>query len=419
VSRPNPRLAGLALAAATNDVVDLGRRLSGLEARSVVIRDVDLPDSVGRRPRKCSLLEVGIVSEAVEVVKYLLEFHDVEVVRGTVKMALSTGNAEIVRLLWQRVGEVQQATRADLLQVAADFHRDVPLGWLFRDANVLEREVAAEFALERKLADGLLVMISNGLRPWSWRTREVASGWSAASGLVFREPTGGLTRESGWWVSTVGAVTELPPGCSHRSWDRRERTVEIVFPFTLEVLEYGQAGGSCEVLVHVALPPGVTSIGVDAFDRCASLGTFHVPGKVTVIDESAFRGCSRLRDLELPASLETIGDHAFNGCSSLQCLIFPKGLQHIESRAFRHCTDLREVTFPSGSRTEIGRAAFKGCPSLRVVKIPKSLTQVGGGAFSLCPSLEKKTEQMIAERFGRVALANMLDSDEDEDVDDF
>jgi hypothetical protein len=133
---------------------------------------------------------------AVDASKYLLGFCGVTPTRTTLKMALSTGYPEMIRLIWQRLPE-EQDRRLDLLEISADFHREAPLGWLFRDSNEIEREVFAECALERHLADALLVGLRNGPRPWSWRTRELAASWPAAgSGIVFGSAPNGIAAGS-------------------------------------------------------------------------------------------------------------------------------------------------------------------------------------------------------------------------------
>jgi hypothetical protein len=112
----------------SNDIFALGRLLGGEVAKTVRIRVEDIPESVIRRPFRCSLLDVSVGAGAVEMTKYLLEFHDVKPTRETLKQAISTGNAELIRLMWQRVPEGDRLHRADLLQVAADFHREAALG---------------------------------------------------------------------------------------------------------------------------------------------------------------------------------------------------------------------------------------------------------------------------------------------------
>jgi hypothetical protein len=177
----------MAEAAASNDVGGVGRLLGAREAKSIEFRLEVLPESVQRKPLKSSLLDVAVGAGAVEVAKCLLEFHGVEASRETLKEALSTGSPELIRVIWQRLPEGEFRFREDLLEVSADFHREVALGWLLREASVFERELFAVFALERHLADGLLVVYRNGLRPWSYRTREAAKKWgvSASAGLEF------------------------------------------------------------------------------------------------------------------------------------------------------------------------------------------------------------------------------------------
>jgi hypothetical protein len=126
-------------------------------------------------------------------------------------MAISCGNLELIRMLWQRSSEAEQWHRMDLLEVAADFHQEEPLGWLLRDATDLEREAFGAFALERRLADALVAGVESGWVPWSWRTRVLAANWQTATRLEFGPAPDNLSLGSRGRVDVAGKVIELPP----------------------------------------------------------------------------------------------------------------------------------------------------------------------------------------------------------------
>jgi hypothetical protein len=175
----------LASAAARNDVAGVGLQLLGTgEVKGVKFGPEELPESVVRRPPRCSLLDVSVGAGSLEVSKYLLEFHEAPPTRETLKQALSFGNLELIRLIEKRLPEAELERRADLLEVAGDFHQLEPLAWLFRDARMTDRELFVAFALERHLADGLVVVLEGGFQPW----------WGRSSFAVRRAAGGTTTR---------------------------------------------------------------------------------------------------------------------------------------------------------------------------------------------------------------------------------
>jgi hypothetical protein len=158
------------------------------------------PDKLARRLHVAVLLDVAVGCGSVEVTKYLLEFHEARPTHETLKMALSTGSLELIRLIWERLPESETAHRAGLLEVVADFHWDEPLAWLLRDANDVGREA---FALERHLADGLVVGLENGLQLWRWRVLDAAGHWLLARRLTIDPSLAQLRGASGWSVDAT------------------------------------------------------------------------------------------------------------------------------------------------------------------------------------------------------------------------
>ena len=72
----------------------------------------------------------------------------------------------------------------------------------------------------------------------------------------------------------------------------------------------------------IAIPEGVTEIGVGAFQRCLSLASITIPNSVTEIGYLAFHECESLADITIPNSVTKIGDYAFFGCLSLADIRF-------------------------------------------------------------------------------------------------
>jgi hypothetical protein len=178
-------LTDLAVAAASSDIATVGRLLGPRHVTTVCFNEGELPESLVRRPLECSLLDVAVGSSSVEMTKYLLEFHGAKATRETLKQSISTGNLGMFRMVRERLSEGELGDRVNLMEVAAEFHQEEVLTWLHRDATVFERELLGVFALERKLADSLVVALENGFHPWWSRTRDVSLKWLAGSMLEF------------------------------------------------------------------------------------------------------------------------------------------------------------------------------------------------------------------------------------------
>jgi hypothetical protein len=186
-------------AAASNDVSAVGRLLMKEDVSKMRFNLRRQPKSLLRHPESCTLLDIAVDSGSIEVTKCLLEFHGAEPAREALKMALSSGNLESIRLMWQRLPD-EHENRFDLMEVAADFHRGEPLAWLLRDATELEREAFMALAIERRLADAVVVAVENGYRAWSQRMLELRELWLAAATLEFSPAPAGLREDSGLYI---------------------------------------------------------------------------------------------------------------------------------------------------------------------------------------------------------------------------
>ena len=184
---------------------------------------------------------------------------------------------------------------------------------------------------------------------------------------------------------------------------------------------------SCKTL---AVPGGVTSIGVEAFYGCGSLSSVQMPSTagaapasktIKTIGTRAFFGCKSLTAFEIPQKVSSLGSGVFGGCTSLTSIsvessnttfksisgvVFskdgktlimyppgkvgtdgkykvPNGTQAIGAGAFQENTMISAVALGS-SVLSIGADAFNGCTGLTYVEIPNSVTSIGAGAFKNC-----------------------------------
>jgi hypothetical protein len=98
---------------------------------------------------------------------------------------------------------------------------------------------------------------------------------------------------------------------------------------TIETIPANTFGGTSATdytaaLVGVTIPDGVTSIGQQAFLRCANLASVTIPDGVTSIGQQAF-GSSGLTSITIPASVTSIGERVFFDANNLTRVVFETG----------------------------------------------------------------------------------------------
>ena len=189
---------------------------------------------------------------------------------------------------------------------------------------------------------------------------------------------------------------------------------------------YSEAFKDCTLLINIAIPNSVTSIGDYAFSGCDSLTSITIPNSVTSIGLMVFEDCKSLISVTIPDSVTSVGDYAFHGCTSLKNIevdgeneyyksidgnlyskdgtmliqyavgkqdtsfTIPDSVTSIAKNAFFKCISLTSIIIP-GSVTSIGDYAFSGCDSLTSITIPNAVTSIGNNAFSSCDSLTNIT----------------------------
>lgn len=140
----------------------------------------------------------------------------------------------------------------------------------------------------------------------------------------------------------------------------------------------------------VVIQPGVTTIGVYAFDYCDSLENVTIPDSVTSIGSAAFCFCDNLRSITIPDGVTTIGEGAFSCCASLQRVNIGNSVTYIGEGAFEDCTTLESVIIPD-SVIDVDSSAFRSCTSLQRVTIGNSVTYIGNCVFAYCDNLQRVT----------------------------
>ena len=144
---------------------------------------------------------------------------------------------------------------------------------------------------------------------------------------------------------------------------------------------------SCKSLTSINIPDKMTTIGDGTFESCSSLATVTLPESLESIGNDAFNCCASLTSINIPDKVNTIGDGAFESCSYLITVTLPESLESIGSDAFYNCTNLTSITIPD-KVTTIADNTFNNCLNLATVTLPENLESIGNDAFYNCPSLK-------------------------------
>jgi len=154
-----------------------------------------------------------------------------------------------------------------------------------------------------------------------------------------------------------------------------------------------------------------------------------IPAGVTEIHKGAFAACGRLTSIlvspDNPAFISKDGV-LFDKAGKWLCAfpagrdgayVIPVGVEIIARNAFMGCAKLTAVSIPT-SVSEIRDEAFAGCTGLASVRVPDSVTEIRGDAFVGCAGLSDETRAAIRARFGKAALGEADDDDEEQDETD-
>ena len=132
-------------------------------------------------------------------------------------------------------------------------------------------------------------------------------------------------------------------------YDHENHTLSITG--TGDMFDYGQTSTPWDdytnLIQHISLPEGITSIGRFAFMGCSALQDVNFPTTLTDIGEGAFMDCSMLTAADLNNGLVNLGDAVFMNCKSLINITVPEGVASIGYSTFYRCSNLKELSIPT------------------------------------------------------------------------
>ena len=120
----------------------------------------------------------------------------------------------------------------------------------------------------------------------------------------------------------------------------------------------------------VAVPEGVTAIGIGAFATRTNQDGFDYWEEDT-----------RIQSVSFPETLEEIRSHAFYKNTALERIAFSSGLRIIGYDAFSDCHALSEIHIPEGVEW-VETNAFSGCKGLRRISVPGSIKTFSASPYN-------------------------------------
>lgn len=170
---------------------------------------------------------------------------------------------------------------------------------------------------------------------------------------------------------------QLQPGTSYDTsiFYRQGSTIKNFDEFkyftgVTEIKKYTFGGGGLTyALSSITLPPTLTKIGDNAFER-SSLTNIVIPEGVTSIGEECFQYCKNLTDITLPMSMKSFGENVVRYSAIIRVHIQE---DYLESYCNRSMFYSNEIIFPAGNKAMF---YVDGKP-INPLVIPETISDMG------------------------------------------
>lgn len=129
----------------------------------------------------------------------------------------------------------------------------------------------------------------------------------------------------------------------------------------------------CSKITAVTIPSTIATIGREAF-MFSGIETITIPPTVTYVLHNAFERCSSLKDVTISADYQDYeevyyNNAAFRECTALTNVTFLSGVTKIHTMQFAGCTNIRRFYF-YGNAPDVMSDAFGGVPTSCIVSVP-------------------------------------------------
>lgn len=171
-------------------------------------------------------------------------------------------------------------------------------------------------------------------------TYEMISDHVEITGFVSQKPETHASQT----ITIPAEIEGLPVTSIGELAFQNEQFSEIVFPDTLETIQYG-AFQFCHSLQDVQFPDKLLTIGENAFQECWNLKEIVIPDSVTQLHNYAFSDCINLETVKLSNSLNSLETGVFFNCKKLDNFDIPQNIKSLSLNALMF-TDFENITIP-------------------------------------------------------------------------
>lgn len=232
------------------------------------------------------------------------------------------------------------------------------------------------------------------------------NGWGTTYDYTYADGTNNVPWKDYSDSVTSIAVSSQITGLGNNLFSNLNNLEYVVVPSAITNLGNGVFRG-CQNLQQVTFLSNLFSaIPANAFYMCASLTAIDIPPGINSIGENAF-SYTGLESISIPLSIRSIGSGCFESCN-LKTVLLPEYLSEISSRAFFNCKNLKSIVIP-GNVYAIRPDAFGLCSNLTTVEIQSTYAFIiGDYAFYNCKNIQKISFPQTISSISEIAFADSV-----------